>query len=251
MLYENENSEQPLLSPFALYLAPVKGGGCTSGFKERPQVLIELLLIPCRPLVFYGFMEFLAVLQYVALTAAGFKLQHLQGVDYYTYNLKTHQSKQSPAGQHSTARTTAAADSRLSSGVSELHSHHHHQQTGDSTASSSDAAFTDNAPIVFLHGVGAGLLPYLALVFSIASLGRPMILPESKHVSMRLMTWLPTVDDMADTTAAILQAHGVQRAVVMGHSYGTFVASRLVLKYGCLVHSLCLMDPVSKQDHQQ
>jgi hypothetical protein len=30
---------------------------------------------------------------------------------------------------------------------------------------------------VFLHGVGAGLLPYLTLVFRLAALGHPMILP--------------------------------------------------------------------------
>lgn len=77
------------------------------------------------------------------------------------------------------------------------------------------------------------------------TLGRPMILPESKHVSMRLVSWLPTVDDMADATAAILAAHGVRKADVMAHSYGTMVAARLVLKYGACVHSLCLMDPVS------
>jgi pimeloyl-ACP methyl ester carboxylesterase len=49
---------------------------------------------------------------------------------------------------------------------------------------------------------------------------------------------------MADGTAAIMAAHGVDRALVMAHSYGTMVAARLVLKYESLVHSLCLMDPV-------
>jgi hypothetical protein len=37
-------------------------------------------------------------------------------------------------------------------------------------------------PIVFLHGVGAGLLPYLTIIFRLAALGQPMILPHSKHV---------------------------------------------------------------------
>jgi pimeloyl-ACP methyl ester carboxylesterase len=73
-----------------------------------------------------------------------------------------------------------------------------------------------------------------------------MILPESKHVSMRLVRWLPTVDDMADGTAAIMAAHGVDKALVMAHSYGTMVAARMVLKYEGLVHSLCLMDPVRR-----
>lgn len=100
-------------------------------------------------------------------------------------------------------------------------------------------------PIVFLHGVGAGLLPYLFLIFRLAALGRPMILPHSKHVSMRLVSWIPTVDDMADATAAMLAAHGFTRTSVLAHSYGTMVASRLVMKYPQLVHSMCLTDPVS------
>jgi pimeloyl-ACP methyl ester carboxylesterase len=71
-----------------------------------------------------------------------------------------------------------------------------------------------------------------------------MLLPHSKHVSMRLVSWIPTVDDMADATAAMLAAHGYSRAAVVAHSYGTMVASRLVMKYPQLVHSMCLTDPV-------
>lgn len=39
---------------------------------------------------------------------------------------------------------------------------------------------------MFLHGVGAGLLPYIGVLFTLAAAGRPMIAPEAKHVSMRL-----------------------------------------------------------------
>ncbi|KAF6254461.1 hypothetical protein COO60DRAFT_1627872 [Scenedesmus sp. NREL 46B-D3] len=112
-----------------------------------------------RPLVFYVVMELLAGLCHVVLAAAGFQLQQLGGISYYTLHLG------------------------------------------------------------------------------------PQQLVQLKHVSMRLVRWLPTVDDMADGTAAIMAAHGVDRAVVMAHSYGTMVAARLVLKYEARVHSLCLMDP--------
>jgi hypothetical protein len=57
----------------------------------------------------------------------------------------------------------------------------------DSSSSSSSAGSSTDLPIVFLHGVGAGLLPYLTIIFRLASLGQPMILPHSKHVSMRLV----------------------------------------------------------------
>lgn len=54
----------------------------------------------------------------------------------------------------------------------------------NSTASgkSSSEADLSAMPIVFLHGVGAGLLPYLMVIFRLAALGQPMILPHSKHV---------------------------------------------------------------------
>lgn len=61
---------------------------------------------------------------------------------------------------------------------------------------------------------------------------------------MRLVSWIPTVDDMADATAAMLSVHGFSKSAVMGHSYGTMVASRLVMEYPQLVHSMCLIDPV-------
>lgn len=60
-----------------------------------------------------------------------------------------------------------------------------------------------------------------------------------------MRSWIPTVDDMADATAAMLAAHGYSRAAVVAHSYGTTIASRLVIKYPQLVHSMCLTDPVS------
>jgi len=112
-------------------------------------------------------------------------------------------------------------------------------------ASASNPQDLSTTPIIFLHGVGAGLLPYLSLIFRLAALQRPMILPHARHVSMRLVSWIPTVDDMADATAAMLAAHSFSQASVVAHSYGTMVASRLVMKYPQLVHSMCLTDPVS------
>jgi pimeloyl-ACP methyl ester carboxylesterase len=186
-------------------------------------------------------MELLAGLCHVILIAAGFKLEHLGGIGYYTLQMGPQQlvqaitkplASQQQQQRRSQQGTNAAAAAAAAAGASNKQQQ---QQDGDDEA----------LPIVFLHGVGAGLLPYLSLVFHLAKLGRPMILPESKHVSMRLVRWLPTVDDMADGTAAIMAAHGVEQAAVMAHSYGTMVAARLVLKYEGLVHSLCLCDPVS------
>lgn len=62
-----------------------------------------------------------------------------------------------------------------------------HHSSSSSLLAAVTAGRSTDLPIVFLHGVGAGLLPYLPIIFRLASLGQPMILPHSKHVSMRLV----------------------------------------------------------------
>ncbi|KFM26926.1 hypothetical protein F751_4987 [Auxenochlorella protothecoides] len=90
-------------------------------------------------------------------------------------------------------------------------------------------------PIVFLHGVGFGVLPYLHFLRAIVKShpGHPLLLVEVPHVSLRLCWQAAEVDEVARALAAALERHGFSRAVVMGHSYGTF-----------MVHSLVIMDPV-------
>ena len=55
---------------------------------------------------------------------------------------------------------------------------------------------------------------------------------------------VPSVDEMAAATRAMMRAHGLMHACVIGHSYGTAVASRLLQDYGLNVDSLVLIDPV-------
>jgi pimeloyl-ACP methyl ester carboxylesterase len=49
---------------------------------------------------------------------------------------------------------------------------------------------------------------------------------------------------MTSEILAILDAEAVPKACVVGHSYGTLVASRLVKRFPARLHSLCLVDPV-------
>jgi pimeloyl-ACP methyl ester carboxylesterase len=51
------------------------------------------------------------------------------------------------------------------------------------------------------------------------------------HVALRLCWEAQSVDDVAAAVAASLARHGYRRACVVGHSYGTFVASRLCQLY--------------------
>ncbi len=51
-------------------------------------------------------------------------------------------------------------------------------------------------PLVLLHGVGMGLLPYLGLLVGLAAAGHPLLAPQWRHVSMRLCLSVPTVDEV-------------------------------------------------------
>jgi glutaredoxin len=106
-----------------------------------------------RPLTFYTFMELLALFCHIFLTASGFERHQVQGVSYYTINLTPVPRKKSKA--------------------------HQQQQQSQQT------------PVVFVHGVGIGFLPYLAFIKKLAATGRPLLVPEVKHVSMRLTQVLP------------------------------------------------------------
>ena len=49
---------------------------------------------------------------------------------------------------------------------------------------------------------------------------------------------------MTSEILAILDAEAVPKACVVGHSYGTLLASRLVKRFPGRLHSLVLVDPV-------
>ena len=71
-----------------------------------------------------------------------------------------------------------------------------------------------------------------------ATASHPMIVLEFRHVSMRLCLRAAEVDQAAHAVAAIVQHQGFKEACIVGHSFGTFVASRLCQLHPSLVQSL-------------
>ena len=85
-------------------------------------------------------------------------------------------------------------------------------------------------PILFIHGIGIGLYPYVAFFRELAAQDPDVgilaveILPISMHITAPPLAR----DDMCAALMRILDAHGLHRVVVAGHSYGTVIAAHLL-----------------------
>ncbi|GFR43461.1 hypothetical protein Agub_g4544 [Astrephomene gubernaculifera] len=195
-----------------------------------------------RPLIFYAGVELLMLLKHVMLRAAGFKAYTMNGMRYYTYGLpvpgNTSCSATTTTSHSSTAPTSKSANCNGSSSAPEPTS------AAAATAAASTASSAATAPILFLHGVGLGLLPYLNFLLRLSSLRRPVVAVEVRHLSMRVCTAVPEEDEVVATIVEALARHDVRQVHVTGHSYGTFMASRLVQLHKPMVASLTLLDPV-------
>ena len=67
---------------------------------------------------------------------------------------------------------------------------------------------------------------------------RPIILLEARHVSVCLHWRALTTDQMAQAAQEILHKHGWDQAAFIGHSYGTFVMSRIAQLHQSIVQSM-------------
>lgn len=81
---------------------------------------------------------------------------------------------------------------------------------------------------------------FMRMLFD-ATASHPMIVLEFRHVSMRLCLRAAEVDHAAHAVAAIVRHQGFKEACVVGHSFGTFVASRLCQLHPEVVQSLVSM----------
>lgn len=111
-------------------------------------------------------------------------------------------------------------------------------------SSQSESSNEQNSPILFIHGVGLGLLPYITFLLRLAATDHPVIAVESSHLGMRWVENIPSEDEVVDVIVEILNRLELQSTAVVAHSYGTFMASRLVQRLPHRVQSLVLIDPV-------
>lgn len=103
-------------------------------------------------------------------------------------------------------------------------------------------------PIIFVHGIGIGLLMYMPLIDALLKTGRPIMLPEIPYVSA-FRFWQspnsvlqPAV--VCSTMTAMLATHGFLRGTWTGHSYGTSWLSYMCKYAPHAVSAVCFLDPI-------
>ncbi|KAI2638450.1 Alpha/Beta hydrolase protein [Xylaria nigripes] len=106
-------------------------------------------------------------------------------------------------------------------------------------------------PLVFLHGIGVGLWTYVSYLSEINS-----NCSEDDQVGIIALEYLPVSARLTDPPlsqseflsqlTAILDAHGWSRFAVVGHSYGTVLATHMLKSPGlnARIESIVLVDPV-------
>ncbi|KAF9172836.1 hypothetical protein BGX20_004755 [Mortierella sp. AD010] len=110
-------------------------------------------------------------------------------------------------------------------------------------------------PLVFIHGIGVGLIQYIHWVVAMATISRPIILIEVPYVSNNFAkSECMTPDETYFAIERILKYHGYPKATFMGHSLGTMLCSAICRASSAsspksIIHGLVLVDPICFLTH--
>jgi len=111
-----------------------------------------------------------------------------------------------------------------------------------------------SSPVVFVHGVGLGPLPYLGFIEQLLQDGSPLLVLELPFVAQRLSALGErTAPQQARTVQAIADAmhtHGLPSATFVGHSLGTVYLSWVAQLQPSLLASAVFLDPIVFLLHQ-
>jgi esterase len=100
------------------------------------------------------------------------------------------------------------------------------------------------APILCVHGAGSSALVWAPAIPDLARFGRVISYDRRGYTrSQRPDPYLPTsVAEHTDDAAALLDVLGATPAVVIGRSYGGYIAIDLALRYPKHVRALVLLE---------
>ncbi|KAG0057051.1 hypothetical protein BGZ83_001898 [Gryganskiella cystojenkinii] len=108
----------------------------------------------------------------------------------------------------------------------------------------------NRVPLVFIHGIGVGLVQYLHWIMAMTTLSRPIILIEVSYASSNFfLRECMTPDDMYVAVERILKEEQYAKATFMGHSLGTIVCAAICRASPAsspksIVDGLILADPI-------
>ena len=101
----------------------------------------------------------------------------------------------------------------------------------------------EGEPVLLVHGLGGSSGNWVEVLPELVERYRVIAVDLPGHAGSGPLARGATMDDFAAATAAVLEAEGVQRAVVAGHSLGGLVALRLARSRPELVRGLLLVAP--------
>ncbi|KAI7853313.1 Alpha/Beta hydrolase protein [Circinella umbellata] len=103
---------------------------------------------------------------------------------------------------------------------------------------------SDKKPIIFIHGIGPGLLPYLKFVYHLLDIDAPLFCVEQPYVSMRCTEDVPSMHETVQDLERMLHYHGFHDAVYVSHSLGTALTSWAVQHIPRTVAGVVMLDPI-------
>ncbi|KAF9923077.1 hypothetical protein BGZ67_010107 [Mortierella alpina] len=113
----------------------------------------------------------------------------------------------------------------------------------------------NDVPLVFIHGIGIGLVQYVHLVIALTFISRPLILIEVPYVSSQLFSaGCMTPNESYIAVERILKRHGHPKASFYGHSLGTMLCAAICRASSAtspksIVAGLVLVDPICFLTH--
>ena len=110
-------------------------------------------------------------------------------------------------------------------------------------------------PVLFIHGIGIGLYPYVNFLAELNHVNEEddlegevgIIAVEIMPISFRITNAALKKDEMCDEILKILKKHGWEKVVLVSHSYGSVVSTHLLQNPAAsnLIGPMLFIDPVT------
>ena len=160
----------------------------------------------------------------VLLRRRGFERHRVGGIRYWARMSRADESRADEVEQRRRSRADSSEDAggvgTGTNGTSPPTSPQRERFDSDGDTMEEPSPSPPSSPIVFVHGIGVGLLPYLAFVDKLVETGRTVFLPEVAEVTgFRCWEGPATVKSpatVASFLAAMIGSHGFLQASFVG-----------------------------------